>query len=274
MNQQNDTFIDYVESLLDCENFSDAFAIFENEVTKMGFEGALYTYIPQLMLDANASLTPVYEVSEHYAPAYLAHYAEARFDQFDPLIAAVKNNESDPINWSGPVCQRYMQASPKSIEVLEVARDYGIGNGITLPLMSGPAGIAGASFISSDLQHFDLLLTEQLDKLRRYSRMFHTLIAANSRFQCRFSRPLIDNLSATELQLLRGLALGQSMAQVATDINRGGKYLEQVMLSLRRKLSPTPDTPSTAITRNQLFYYAGLIKLLDHPDSTVSRPLR
>lgn len=263
MLESADGFVNYVETLLDCESFVDAFGVFEQEVLSMGFEGALYTYIPKILLDVKVE--PVYEVSETYAPGYLAHYSEARFDLYDPLIQAVENGESTHIDWWGPLCKSYIKSTPKSAEVLESSLDYGINNGVTLPLMSGARGLAGASFISSETDKFGLLMSEQLTNLQRCTSVFHNIVAANINFQGRFSKPLFESLSDTELRLLIELAKGQSMAQIANKINKSSKYMEQVMLSLRGKLSGNQEA-SRLINRNELLYYAGMLNILDHAD--------
>ncbi len=266
MNELNDNFTQYVESLLACDQFSDLFAVFEKEVSGFGIDGVLYTYIPKALIDAKFVVKPYYAVSENYAPAYISHYADARFDRHDPLITAVMKGETDPISWWGSVCGNYMAGSTDSYEVIATSRDYGIKNGLTLPLMSGEQGIAGASFIYTEPRGFELLLDSHLQSLQLYTRVFHNIVVANSRFHGSFTQPLLSALTETELQLLVGLANGRAMSQIAVDIDRREKYLEQVMLSLRRKMSGVDTDTPPAINRNQLLYTAGLLNTLDYYD--------
>jgi DNA-binding CsgD family transcriptional regulator len=256
---------DFVESLYGSENFSSAFQLLEKSVGALGFEGVLYTYIPQAMVDR--SIQPVYHVSGEYSPQYLDHYASARFDRYDPLIRAVDSGEDQPISWWGKTCARYMRKEHKSFEVLATSRNYGINNGITLPLMSGSRGISGASFISSEKDRvFNLLLEERLEQLTLRTRLFHSMVTANAQFSSQFIKPLIESLSDTEKRFLTGLAAGKTPAQIAAELNRTEKYLEQVMLKIRRKLSGVALDESPTLNRNQIMYYAGLLNLLEFPD--------
>ena len=264
--ERKERLAQYVETLFKCSGFSEAFIQLEHQAERMGFESVLYTQIPKALIDAKFTVEPVYEVSDNFSPAYLSHYAEARFDRHDPVIKAVECGESDPLNWWGPVHSRYAKSTRESKEVVESARDYGIKNGITLPLMSDEQGIAGASFITSDERNFDVLWAERGQELELYTRVFHSIVTTSSSMNSHFSKPLLELLSNTELRLLIGLANGRTMAQVAVDINRGVKYLEQVMLSLRRKLSGVDSDTPPAINRNQLMYYAGLLKVLEYND--------
>ncbi|OED35006.1 hypothetical protein AB833_31610 [Chromatiales bacterium (ex Bugula neritina AB1)] len=272
MAHSDEGFTQYVSSLISSNGFSEAFQLFESEVYRIGFEGVLYTYIPSALIDMQFPVKPVYEVSKNYAPEYLSHYSEARFERYDPLIKAVKSGESKPINWWGELCKQHINNSSASAEVITVSQEYGINNGLTIPLLSGRRGIAGVSFITGEKSGFDRLLQDKLEELELYSNIFHRVVAADQQFSSRFSLPLLKNLSHTELQLLKGLADGQSMAEVSTAINRSLKYLEQVMLSLRRKISGVEEGMPPGINRNQLLYYAGLLNILE--DQNLPSPVK
>lgn len=256
---------DYVELLYSSDNFSRAFQVFESEVQSLGFDGVLYTYIPRMVVDQ--SLQPVYQVSGDYSPGYLEHYADARFDLNDPLIKAVNAGETTPVSWWGPVCRKYMGGCGEGKNVIETARQYGINNGVTLPLLSGACGISGASFISEEKNDlFARLLSEQLEPLTLRTRLFHNMVLANAQFSVEFVKPLMDSLNDTEKQFLIGLAAGLAPSQIAAKLNSTDKYLEQVMLRIRRKLSGVGPDESPAINRNQVLYYAGLMGVLEYPD--------
>ena len=259
-------FQDYASSLFDASNFNDAFACFEAEVSKLGFGGVLYTYIPQVLLQKGMNVNPVYHVSEDYNPAYMDHYTEARFDQKDPLIDAVKDGVDKPISWWGDICTQYMDAAPEAYEVIETARHYGINNGVTLPLMSGHAGISGASFISDETTKFGKLLDSRIDDLQLCTKLFHNMVLSNAPYRSEFVKPLVDNLSETEIKFLVGLVNGKAPGQIACELGLSNGYLEQVMIKLRRKVSGVDPEDSPTINRNQLLYYAGLLEIMQYSD--------
>jgi len=263
MNHSSSDFQLFASNLYDANNFEQAFNVFESQVLKLGFDGVLYTYIPRVLLDTQFHLNPVYHVSSEYRPKYMDHYSEARFERVDPLVQAVHDGISNPISWWGDICKEYMKADSDSAEVIETARDYGINNGITLPLLSGQSGIAGASIISDETSAFGKLLDSRIEKLTLCTRLFHNLVLSHAPYKAEFSKPMLKSLSKTELQLLMGLSRGQSPAQIASQINRSEGYLEQVMIKMRRKLSGVESEDIPIINKNQLLYYAGLLNILD-----------
>jgi len=230
----------------------------------------LYTYIPQVIIDQGFATQPVFEVSRDYSPKYLQQYEEARFDRYDPLIKAVVDGENKPIDWWGPICRSYIDGCSNSLEVLHAGRDYGIENGLTLPLMSSSRGIAGASFITGESKNYDLLLTERLDALKLRTQLFHNLVISDVKFSGRFVEPFFTALNATEMGYICGLAAGKSSAQLAVELHRTEKYLEQLMLKVRRKLSGVSADDSPVLNRNQILYYAGLLNFLEYGDKRKS----
>ncbi|BCD99784.1 autoinducer binding domain-containing protein [Marinagarivorans cellulosilyticus] len=256
----------YVARLYAADNFEQAFNILHDQALKLGYEGVLYTYIPQILLESHFSRAPVYHVSDGYSPAYLKHYTEARFDQNDPLIKAVMGGVQEPVEWWGEINKQYMAGNKASREVIATANDYGISNGITLPLMSSAKGIAGASFISSERCHFNTLNNENLAMLRLCTELFHKFIIADASCVGYFLKPLLDSLSKTERLFLIGLAQGKQPSQIASKLNKSEKYLEQLMLKLRRKFSNSPVDTTPTLNRNQILYYVGLSGLLENID--------
>jgi hypothetical protein len=266
MKYSNIDLAEYAESLFSAQGFDEAFKVFEQEVLKFGFEGVLYTYIPRVMLDSNFPIKPVYKVSHQYNPKYLAHYIDTRFDKHDPLIKAVQDGVTKPIDWWSEVNGRCMEADKASREVIATLRDYGISNGITLPLMFEEKGIAGASFITSESISFDPLKDENIDWLKLCTNMFHSLVLSSSTHTSYFIKPVFNDLNETEKSFLKKLARGKTPTQISVELNKSEKYLEQVMLRIRRKLSGVSADSSPLLNRNQVLYYAGLMDLIENLD--------
>ena len=260
-------FQDYVEALLNATHFDGAFQVFENEVHRLGFDGALYTFIPKLLLDSNFITEPVYKVTDSFSQDYLTHYAQARFDRHDPLIKAVQDGVSHTVDWWGEIAETYKAQSDLSRMVIDEARSYGIQNGLTIPLMSGQQGISGASIISREEQPaFERLTNQKLSELQRVTHLFHSLVGCNVGYLSGFSRPMLEILSNKERLYLAELARGKSAPEIAYSLSTTTKYLEQLMLKIRRKLSGVGPYDTPTINRNQVMYYAGLMNLLDYDD--------
>ena len=258
---------DYAEALYSANDLDAAFATLEKEVVGLGFDCVLYTYIPSTLVNSSLSAKPLIQVSTDYSPDYRAHYEDARFDRDDPLIKAVMDGVSKPIDWWGEVCGSYMQKDPKSYEVMTVSRDYGMNNGVTLPLLCEQQGIAGASFISEEKSCYEVLLRERLPQLQAITQMYHNLVLANSGYFGNFIRPVFASLNNMEVHYLAGLAAGKSQSELAAELHRSEKYLEQVMLKIRRKVSGVGPFDKPAMNRNQLLYYAGLVNIIGYAES-------
>lgn len=258
---------DYAQGLYKANDFNEALKLLEAQVHRLGFDAVLYTYIPSALLQSDIAAKPLYQVSKNYAPAYLSHYEEARFDRNDPLIKAVTQGVQDPIDWAGGLCECYMKQDAKSREVIEVASEHGITNGVTIPLLSSPQGLAGASLINGDTGHFTTLLDERLPELQKVVSMYHNLVLANSGYLGQFIKPLFASLNNLEIQYLAGMASGKSQAAMAAELSRSEKYLEQVMLKIRRKVSGVDTLDPPTVNRNQLLYYAGLVNIIRQADS-------
>jgi len=258
---------EYAAALYGADDFNSAFGVLEKEVYRLGFEGVLYTYIPGALIQSKLAAKPLYKVSSDYSPKYLSHYENARFDRHDPLISAVMDGVKQPIDWKGDVCEIYMQNDYRSREVIEVAQGYGISNGVTLPLLSGQQGIAGASFITSEKGGFITLLQERLPQLQMATSMYNNLVLANNGYLGNFIRPVFASLNNLEVRFLAGLAAGKSQSAMASELCRSEKYLEQVMLKMRRKVSGVGPFDRPTINRNQLLYYAGLVNIINHAEA-------
>lgn len=260
-------FQDYVDALLNASDFESGFSAFEKQAHRLGFDGALYTYIPKVILDFDFIAAPIYEVSSSFNHNYLAHYQQARFDRHDPLIKAVQDGTQYPIDWWGECTEFYKNQSPQSRIVMDESLSYGIQNGITIPLMSGRQGISGASFISRERRPaFESLSSAKLEELKIATRLFHSLVTSNAHYLGGFSRPMLEILNDKERRYLAGLAEGKSSSEIAHLLGTTTKYLEQLMLKIRRKLSGVGPFDPPTINRNQVLYYAGLMNLLEHGD--------
>lgn len=254
----------FASELYAATDFDSAFHALQNTAWDLGFDGVLYTFIPRILLDTKFHVQPVYKVSEQFCPEFLSHYAEAQFEKVDPLIKAVADGVSSPISWQGQTIKNYEKSDPNGREVMRTANDYGINNGVTLPLLSGAAGISGASFITSEKNNFEKIIDVRLDSLNLCTRLFHQLVQSNITFKKEFVTTFLETLNTTEIRTLIGLASGKSSAQIASELKRTERYLEQVITKLRRKFSGVGPHDTPIINRNQLLYYAGLLEVMQY----------
>ena len=254
----------FAEKLFRASCFEDAFRAFEAQVFRLGFEGALYTFIPRVALDANLPKQPIYKVSESYGPDYLSHYAQARFDQHDPIVKAIAGGVLTPLDWWIEVKKGTMTTAERTV-IVTAREDYRIVNGLTLPTMSNLRGIAGASFTSSEPDRlYEKLKAQRQEELALCTRMFHGAVNSNAYFMEEFLRPLLASLNQTEKGTLRRLAEGKGLERIADEVGTTTRYVDRVVRHLREKLSGVGADEQPHISRNQLAYYVGLLNLIDY----------
>lgn len=255
---------DFAYAICEANSFTEAFTALQTVVESMGYDGLLYTYIPKILLDSGLPVAPIYELSNGYCPPYIEEYTASRFDKADPIIEMIKEGVKTPINWWGPHCGSYMNKNPKAREVIQAGRHHGIQNGLTIPLLSGSSGIAGASVISHQSHTFEALIDSSLRDLDCCTKLFHGMVMSNTDYKSNFLKSIFAYLSTTEKQYLAGLASGKSPAQIALKIGKQEGYLEQVAIRLRKKLSGVAAEEPPGINRNELMYFAGLVEMLDY----------
>lgn len=254
---------EYAEALYQAENIDAAFSAFEHYVFKLGFEGALYTFIPRISLEANFPQAPVYQVSDCYSPKYLSHYMEADFFQHDPIVSAIEQGQLTPLDWWGEVKKGKMNKAEKSV-IVTAREDYQVMHGITIPIMSDSRGIAGASFISSENDRlYAKLKTTHFAQLKLCTQLYHGAVLSKAFLARHFLQPLIVNLSVKEKGLICGLSTGKSMQQIAMELGTQVKYMDKVVRHTREKFSGVGLDEPAKINRNQLMYSIGLLDLLD-----------
>lgn len=251
----------YAEALYSADDLHAAFVGFENQIQRLGFCGALYAYIPNVILQSDDRRKPVYQLSDSYVPNYISHYDEARYDKVDPVINAIADGVTAPFDWSGNICERYIIRNRKSREVIEESHSYGVQRGITVPLKSDQQGIAGASFIMTESSRFENP-EQRIHELSVVTSMYHNLVTANVGFVGKFIRPIFGNLNDLEIRFVAGLASGKSLKEMAIELHRSKKYLEQVLMRVRVKVSGEDEDGKARINRDQLLYYAGLTNII------------
>ena len=250
--------------LYQAHDLKSAFKNFENEALSLGFDGTLYTYIPQVLIASNFIVKPRYQVSDGYSPEFLKHYIEAEFERYDPLIQMVVDGVSESIDWWGSLCESYKQKNRFSREVIDMSRTYGIQHGTTIPLMSDTRGVAFASLISRDAAFYLQPMNDKLQVMILKARLFNSLVMSSSDFMKKFVQPVFSTFSDTQLYYVNGLASGKKTTEIAMELGTSAGYLEQTMLKLRRKISGVQEFEAPIVTRNEVLYIAGLLNLREN----------
>lgn len=227
---------DFIVELLQAATLDEAFAAFERQVQRLGFDGALYTFVPQIYLEASLSLVPLFKTSEAYCPRFLRHYQEAGFEKDDFTVKKITEGERNVLDWWGE--NRKGCLTPQENTVILTAREeYGILNGMTIPIYEGMPGFGGVSCISSEKDRaYQMLVDERLQALLICVQIFHSHVMVKPRLKEYFLAPLLDQLPPKEKCVLQFLVSGLPMKVLPDHVpGISQKYGEKLLDNIRTK---------------------------------------
>jgi len=252
MQQSDRILLDFVIEIDLAIDLDTLFGALERAALDLGFDSVSYTYIPSVIGNAFQQFSPVFKTSKSYNTKFIEHYVANNFAEKDFTIKRIKGRSLTPISW-------WQEADNKTISreekrVIEVARaDYGLRHGISIPTYSDGENMAGVSVTNADPDYqFSLLYTEKMETMCRIARIFSDRVLVMPRSRACFLLPLLEEMSPTEKQILKNLALGKALKAIAADLGISYRYAGNVIERLRSKLGN--------ISRDQLLYVAGLIE--------------
>lgn len=249
--------MEFMVELQEAATLDDAFAAYEKLVQSLGFDGALYTFVPQIYLANKLPITPLFKTSDAYCPAFLRHYQEAGFDQHDFTVKRIAQGERQILDWWLESRKGVLTRQEKKV-IITAREDYGIRNGLSLPLVGGLPGLGGVSCISGEKgDAYQLLLHEKLFVLQHCTRMFHEHVMAHSHLKIYFLAPLLEQLSPKEKRLLRFVLDGLPMKTLPDQVaGISQKYGEKLLDGIRIKFG--------GINKIRLILYIGMLHLHDY----------
>jgi len=254
---------EYADKLCHASTYEESFLAFDQYAKELGFESALYSFIPRIALDNKLSLAPVFSVSENYSAEYLEHYMEARFDKDDHIIHLIDTGTATAIDWWDEVENKKLSKNAKEVFV-SAKEDYRMANGLSIPTLTGAKGIAAASFISNEGNaHFKKLKHENIEALWTSSRLFHNHVMCGTYNFRTFISPLLPNLSKTEQVVLKYLLEGLTLPDIAKAACKSYKYTENVLRSIRIKMAGLDENGKPKISKDLLIHYCGLMGIYD-----------
>lgn len=236
-----DKFIigDFVEKIYTEQSLEKRFDIYAKYIEQLGFDAALYTYFPSSQLDSTKfPIPPIRLQTRDFPVDFLEHY------------------EAEHLDWN-----EYRQKHKLNIEktkIIAVAKeDYGIKNGISIPIMNRTIGAAGISIISSETDIvFKKLKNEKFETLITCTQLFHDINYSNGMLQQEFVLYFLKILSTTEIEILRYLASGKHLKNIQDAKITSYKYAANTLCTIRKKFGK--------ITRDKLMYIVGLLDALDY----------
>ena len=233
----------------------ELFQVYENFLLDLGYDGATYTFVSAIQIEAMKELPAVFLSTESYPMGFLSQYTEDRLDQHDFTVRKIKAGEMAPMDWREHELKGWV--SKEEAEVIKLARDkYGIKNAISIPMMHEEKGGAGASIISyKEDDAFNVLKEKSLDLLLIITRLFHERIFIQDDLNRKFVSPALESLTAKELVILRYKASGKPMKNIEEHTEISMSYAANVLSDLRVRLG--------GVNTVRLMYLLGLLNTFD-----------
>lgn len=191
-----------------------------------------------------------------YSTDFLDHYATEGLERCDFTIREIINGDMSVKDWREH--ELYDQLTSEEVGLIQLAReDYGLINSVSIPLMNKSIGGAGVSVTSTEKDiSFSKLKKENLEALVNCTKLFHDASFAEIQQLPLESLSFLKNLSEKERGLLRHLASGQPLKNIAYSIDVASYGVASNMLNALR------ERFGKKITRDQLMYLVGLLDIL------------
>ncbi|MGB1237293.1 MAG: autoinducer binding domain-containing protein [Pseudomonadales bacterium] len=245
---------DYIVELDRSETVEACFDALSGGAQKLGFQGIVYTSIA-MGLKPLEDHGPLFFRSEGFDANFLAHYEAENFAEHDYTIKRILEDNLASSHWQKEIAAGCLLADEQ--RVIDVAKyDYGINNGLSIPLLKNAYHMAGSSVVSEeeDLQ-FDKLLEERLEPLQAMIRLFHNKTYADIGLRKALYLPLLQSLSEVEKLVLRYSVSGLPLKMIEQATGMSASYAGNVRAALFRKLGVSNVA--------QLSYIAGLHRILE-----------
>lgn len=184
----------------DVDTINDRLA---GELARMGFASVAYRAVNL----GGAAAAPYFNST--YPVAWLAHYQDSRYFAVDPVFIGVEDSVL-PIRWGFD--QEIRPRTKIGRRIFLEAREFGICNGVTLPVHG--AGHEFATFTvasDSDAEEFGKVLAEQLLMLHLLAPYYHNAIRQRLATDKAQSRP---HLTPRERECLLWTAQGKTAWEV------------------------------------------------------------
>lgn len=251
------------------KTFSEAFEQFEGFITRIGFDSALYSYMPSIvhfntkesLFGSSASL---FWVSNDYPKAFLDVYNDRGYLNTDPIAQLIREGCRDILDWSE--VQTHQQVSKQGQEVFDVAKhEYGLHFGVTIPTFSGKVGISAVSVMSHnpDSEHFEQLKQARLHHIVSASRLLNAMVTAQRFDQTIFTYPVLPKFNETQRKVIRGLLNGLSVPAIAKQIHKSSGYIENTVRDMRIKLGGLNDKQKPKMSKDLFIYFCTIMHLDD-----------
>lgn len=230
-------------------SFGEAFSSLCKKVERLGFDAVIYTFYPKT-LHKSRDIQPVLQYSDRFAP-FVSHYIEQGYGNRDFVIRLAFKDHKRCIDWWEEINNGNIR--PDELEVTVDGRDnFGIQNGVTIPILRGPHAIAGISVITfnPNQSYFEKLKSEKLDELINCASDYHFSLMTGDDSIYAFVSNVMKCLSEPQKLVIQHLLRNQPMKAITVcNPELSVKNAERILRAIKKELGD--------ISTNQLMYLLG-----------------
>lgn len=156
---------DFLEKTRCAKSIDELNALFENVIKSIGFTDWAY------VLEESGQEEQGPLILGNYPEKWVDHYIASRYDEIDPILnEGVK--EVMPYQWDDLL--KTLDLTPKQAEFFHEAGDFGLGDGLGIPIHSPTGGYGSVSMVSqNNSKELSLQLKDIKDILHIISLVYH-----------------------------------------------------------------------------------------------------
>lgn len=229
--------------------FGEAFSLLSEDVENLGFDAVVYTFYPKTF-HKSVDMQPVLQYSTKFE-SFVQHYIENDYANRDFVIRLAFKGDKESIDWWEEINNGNVRDD--ELEVTLDGRDnFGIQNGITVPVLKGPHAIAGISIITMnpDKAYFQKLKSEKIEDLIQCAKNYHFKVMSSNSGVFHFVENIVEHLDEPKKRVVQHLLRNEPMKTIES-WNSGltAKNAETILRNIKQELGN--------ISTNQLMYLLG-----------------
>ena len=243
---------DYLWELYATKNLAERFQVYDKYIRLLGFDSAIYMFIPKIVVGETTLPVISFQTNE-FPKDFLSSRIEDDLLASDCNLRNIFNGSKSVIDWKD--CNKRGIAYSDKAKIIKIFREeYGLTNGICIPLMSNIMGDAGVGVSSKEEDRaFSRLKNDSLEALIHCTRAFHDACFHEVQHMPIRTLKHFADLTEKEQGLLRHLASGKPLKNIEYSIDVASYGVAANMLNNIR------DRFGKKVTRDQLMYLTGLL---------------
>lgn len=202
--------LNFLDKARYCSNVEELSNLIQEIFSSLGFPLWAYQTQSELLLETH---TPI--IVHNYSDKWVDCYLENNFSKIDPVIT-LGSKKFEPFQWSK--LTQNISLNEHEIEYQSIARDFGMNDGLAIPILGGN-GRKSMLSLASDTKNTELpkLLNKNKDQIIALTFAYHSIV----KDFIKDDNIIIDRIKLTprERECLLWIAKGKNTHEIASFFN-------------------------------------------------------